>query len=72
MTTSEPTTGEIVRDLRLKTKYGMELMKGHFSEKDFVTTIAADRLESQEQKIAALTARAEQAENKLRELKGCL
>ena len=54
MTTSEPTTGEIVRELRLKTKYGMELMKGHFSEKDFVTTIAADRLESQEQKLELL------------------
>ena len=48
---NEPTTGEIVRELRLKTKYGMELMKGHFSEKDFVTTIAADRLEQLERDL---------------------
>ena len=63
MTTSEPTTGEIVRALRvcdvgrcidcnLDEKYPCENLK----------TYAADRLESQEQTIAALTARAEQAE----------
>jgi hypothetical protein len=60
---SEPTTGEIVRALRvcevgrcidcnLDEKYPCENLK----------TCAADHLESQEQTIAALTARAEQAE----------
>ena len=63
MTTSEPTTGEIVRALRvcdvgrcidcnIDEKYPCENLK----------TYAADRLKSQEQTIAALTARAEQAE----------
>ena len=84
MTTNEPTTGELIEQLHT------------FDNVDAVTiTIAkaallfiADRLESQEHKIAeienfhkemlkdhkaqvaALTARAEKAENKLRELKG--
>lgn len=93
--TNEPTTGEIVRDLRRcfnEKSFGCAdcacriSSVEHFCDYDKI----ADRLESQEQKIAeienfhkemlkdhkaqvaALTARAEQAENKLRELKGCL
>ena len=75
---TEPTTGKIVRALKLKAKYGLELPDNKYSE-------AADRLESQEneieelkaeaivnalenaERIANLTARAEQAEARERE-----
>ena len=62
MTTSEPTTGEIVRALREHAEWAQA------NEWECPITLgdvlrkAADRLESQEQTIAALTARAEQAE----------
>ena len=70
MTTSEPTTGEIVRalrciadnaeckDCRYKYPVGNVILCDH----EQMNENAADRLESQEQTIAALTARAEQAE----------
>lgn len=57
MTTGEPTTGEIVRALRDAPNYN-----GMAGTTTTVEGIAADRLESQEQTIAALTARAEKAE----------
>ena len=57
MTTGEPTTGEIVRALRDAPNYN-----GMAGTTTTVEDIAADRLESQEQTIAALTALAEQAE----------
>jgi hypothetical protein len=57
MTTGEPTTGEIVRALRDAPNYN-----GMAGTTTTVEDIAADRLESQEQTIAALTARAEQSE----------
>jgi hypothetical protein len=57
MTTGEPTTGEIVRALRDAPNYN-----GMAGTTTTVEDNAADRLESQEQTIAALTARAEKAE----------
>ena len=58
MTTSEPTTGEIVLLLQgtRDDPYDLLATKSHRCQ------LAIDRLESQEQTIAALTARAEQAE----------
>ena len=71
MTTSEPTTGEIVRALRncadATTKKKPCTPECYYFNRTeccagSLYDNAADRLESQEQKIAALTARAEQAE----------
>ena len=62
MEQSEPTTDEIVRALRDAPNYNG--MRGTTTT---VEDIAADRLESQEKTIAALTARAEQAEKELDE-----
>lgn len=64
MTTSEPTTENIAKALRVCYAKSMACSEcplelgdcGHIDE------VAADRLERQEQTIAALTARAEQAE----------
>lgn len=64
MTTSEPTTENIAKALRVcfvKTCACSECPFEHESCGD-LEQLAADRLESQEQTIAALTARAEQAE----------
>lgn len=55
MTTSEPTTGEIVRNFRGAHIFGIT---------QALENRIADRLESQEATIAALTARAEQAEER--------
>ena len=71
MTTSEPTTGEIVRALRCsadddsfckKCQYGYALAHAFLCDRGRMNGNAADRLESQEATISALTARAEQAE----------
>ena len=72
-TTSEPTTGEIVKMLRTIENAAQVVLDGGFGTRDGENDIvyrtrrntakfAADRLESQEQTISALTARAEQAE----------
>jgi ClpP class serine protease len=53
MTTSEPTTEEVVRNFRGAHIFGIT---------QALENRIADRLESQEQTIAALTARAEKAE----------
>ena len=60
MTTSEPTTGEIVSALRNCPNCDDCLRKDQKCYRN--NHDAADRLESQEQTISALTARAEQAE----------
>ena len=60
MTTSEPTTGEIVRMLREDAAKQESVF--HVCDSTMNAKVAADRLESQEQIIAALTARAESAE----------
>lgn len=72
MTTSEPTTGELIEALRcdgvIKPCEGcffafqIENCSAMGCRTDDMFGLAADRLESQEQTIAALTARAEQAE----------
>ena len=54
MTTNEPSAEEIVRNFRGAHIFGIT---------QALENRIADRLESQEQKIAALTARAEKAEN---------
>jgi hypothetical protein len=61
---SEPTTGEIVRAIRLCEDGEINCTKCPFANKSCgdLNLLAAARLESQEQTIAALTARAEQAE----------
>jgi len=63
MTTSEPTTGEIAGAIRVcENKLECDVCPMRDKPCGDLYTLAADRLESQEQKIAALTARAEQAE----------
>ena len=70
MTTSEPTTGEIVRALRcdgdanncVDCRYATYDTDTILCDQEQNVRDAADRLEIQEQTIAALTARAEQAE----------
>jgi hypothetical protein len=71
MTTSEPTTGEIVRELRKMQNAAQVVLDSGFGTREGESNMlyikrkamaknAADRLESQERTIAALTARAEQ------------
>ena len=60
MTTSEPTTGELIKTLREDANKQESLY--HVCDSTMNAKIAADRLESQQREIATLTARAEQAE----------